>query len=224
MDAPGKPSIRVRGRSFMALVLTPEPPLEDWLAALDVEIGKAATFFVERPVLLDCGLFEAGEVGLLAALPDALAARGIRVIAAENLAAEADFLPAPLSGGRATGDQDIPDPPAPAPPRSLVIDEPVRSGRQIVYPDGDVTVLGSIASGAEVMAGGSIHVYGALRGRAIAGSGGNREARIFCRRMQAELIAIDGFYMTADDMDATLLDGPVSARLEGDQMTMTALD
>ena len=58
------------------------------------------------------------------------------------------------------------------------------------FPKGDVTVLGAIASGAEVVAGGSIHVYGALRGRAMAGADGNRDARIFCSRLEAELLAI----------------------------------
>ena len=61
--------------------------------------------------------------------------------------------------------------------------------------------MGSVASGAEVIAGGSIHVYGTLRGRAIAGLTGNSRARIFCRKLEAELLAIDGVYQTADDMD-----------------------
>ena len=63
-----------------------------------------------------------------------------------------------------------------------------------------MTVLGSVASGAEVIAGGSIHIYGTLRGRAIAGSTGNARARIFCRKLEAELLAIDGLYRTAEDM------------------------
>ena len=85
---------------------------------------------------------------------------------------------------------------------SLLIDQPVRSGQSIVFEKGDVTIVGSVASGAEVIAGGSIHVYGTLRGRAIAGLAGNTRARIFCRRLEAELLAIDGVYQTADDMDA----------------------
>ena len=99
-----------------------------------------------------------------------------------------------------------------------MIDEPVRSGQSVIFPSGDVTVIGSVASGAEVIAGGSIHVYGALRGRAVAGVAGNPRARIFCRRLEAELVAIDGFYRTADDMDAALRGRAVQAWLEGDSM------
>jgi septum site-determining protein MinC len=80
----------------------------------------------------------------------------------------------------------------------LVIDHSVRSGQTISHP-GDVTIVGSVASGAEIVAGGSIHVYGALRGRAVAGSGGDGRARVFARRFEAELVAIDGHYRTAED-------------------------
>jgi septum site-determining protein MinC len=78
----------------------------------------------------------------------------------------------------------------------------VRSGQSIFFPEGDVTIVGSVASGAEVVAGGSIHVYGTLRGRAMAGTAGNASARIFCSKLEAELIAIDGYYKTAEDMES----------------------
>lgn len=117
--------------------------------------------------------------------------------------------------------------PAPAPiiarAASLVHDKPVRSGQSVIFPDGDITILGSVASGSEVVAGGSIHIYGALRGRAIAGSTGNPAARIFCNKLEAELIAIDGLYRTAEDMDPQYRSRPVQAWLEGETMTMAAL-
>jgi septum site-determining protein MinC len=111
----------------------------------------------------------------------------------------------------------------PARSASLVHDKPVRSGQSVVFPDGDVTILGSVASGSEVVAGGSIHIYGTLRGRAIAGSTGNPTARIFCNKLEAELIAIDGLYRTADEMDPQYRSRPVQAWLEGETMTMAAL-
>ena len=86
----------------------------------------------------------------------------------------------------------------------MLIESPIRSGQSVIFPYGDVTVLGSVASGAEIVAGGSIHIYGTLRGRAIAGSTGNARARIFCSRNEAELLAIDGYYQTAEDMDPNL--------------------
>jgi septum site-determining protein MinC len=107
---------------------------------------------------------------------------------------------------------------------ALVLDQPIRSGQSVVFERGDVTVLGSVASGAEVMAGGSVHIYGTLRGRAIAGLGGNSAARIFCSKLQAELLAIDGVYQTADDMPAKILGKPVQVWLDGEQMKITVLD
>ena len=99
--------------------------------------------------------------------------------------------------------------------------------RVIDYPDGDVTVIGSVSSGAEIVAGGSIHVYGTLRGRALAGTAGDPSARIFCRRFQPELVAINGSYRLADNFAAELADlrdRPVQARLEGTKMSITPLD
>ena len=98
---------------------------------------------------------------------------------------------------------------------SLVVTEPVRSGQSLFFPEGDVTIIGSVASGAEVVAGGSIHVYGTLRGRALAGTTGNSAARIFCRKLEAELMAIDGFYLTAEDMEPDLRGRAVQVWLEG---------
>ena len=89
-------------------------------------------------------------------------------------------------------------------------------------------MIGSVASGSEVIAGGSIHVYGALRGRAIAGllgPGANgARPRIFCRKLQAELLAIDGVYKTADEINASLQGRAVQAWLDGDELRVAALD
>jgi septum site-determining protein MinC len=117
---------------------------------------------------------------------------------------------------------------APAPmktkePQSLMIEDPVRSGQTIVFIEGDITVLGSVGSGAEVVAGGSIHIYGTLRGRAMAGASGNARARIFCHRVEAELLAIDTYYKTADDIDDSLRRGPAQAWLEGSTLKISAM-
>jgi septum site-determining protein MinC len=104
------------------------------------------------------------------------------------------------------------------------VESPVRSGQAIFHPDGDVTVLGSVGSGAEVMAGGSIHIYGTLRGRAMAGTSGNRQARIFCRQLEAELLAIDGCYRTAEDLDPELRTKPVQAWLADETLFIAEID
>jgi septum site-determining protein MinC len=106
----------------------------------------------------------------------------------------------------------------------LLIETPIRSGQSIVFPNGDVTVLGSVSSGAEIVAGGSIHVYGALRGRAMAGSAGNTRARIFCNKNEAELISIDGYYRTAEQIDASLRSRPTQCWLEDRVLSIAALN
>ncbi len=218
----------------MALVLAPELPLDDWLTALDAQIERAPTFFEGRPVIVDLATLPREQPDV-AGLLHALERRGIHIIGTEGAhpswaGIEAWGRPLPNAGkpGKPIEIPDEPRPSAAAPevhePTSLVVAEPVRSGQSIVFERGDVTILGSVASGAEVMAGGSVHIYGALRGRAIAGLAGNSGARVFCRKLQAELVAIDGVYQTADDMPAALIGKPVQAWLDGEQMKMTALD
>ena len=106
----------------------------------------------------------------------------------------------------------------------MLIEGPVRSGQSVIFPEGDVTVLGSVGSGAEVIAGGSIHIYGPLRGRAIAGINGDASARIFCRRVEAEFLAINSYYKTADDIADDLRSQPAQAWLEGKMLRISSIN
>jgi septum site-determining protein MinC len=212
----------------MAFVLSPDAPLRDWLAELDAQIERSATFFAGRPIVVDLSSIPKDDPGL-DTLFDALQARGIRVIGAEGadgLTPAIQSAGGPLLGGRPTGlyevPEDPPDAPPPPEPSSMVIDAPIRSGQTILFPPGDLTVNGSVASGAEIIAGGSIHVYGVLRGRAIAGVTGNAAARIFCTKLDAELISIDGLYMTAEDMDR-FRGKSIQARLDGSSIIITEI-
>jgi septum site-determining protein MinC len=214
----------------MALVLAPEPPVEDWLDALDAQVRRSPSFFDGRPVVLDLAALPSEQPDV-AGLLRRLNGRGIRIIGTEGAHASwqglEQWAPLHASGTRPARQIDVPDEPRPAPTHdanSLLIDQPVRSGQSIVFERGDVTIVGSVASGAEVIAAGSVHVYGALRGRAIAGLTGNHAARIFCRRLEAELLAIDGVYQTADDMAAALRGKPVQAWLAGEVMKLATFD
>jgi len=222
--------MRFRGRSYMAFALAPEPPVADWLGEIDEWIRSSAGFFVGRPVVLDLAAVSLSSAGI-AHLISELAARDIRVMGIENVDAATlgPGLPPVLKGGRAA---NVPEPsaatPASAPEskevHSLVLEVPVRSGQSVVFPTGDVTVLGSIASGAEVVAGGSVHVYGTLRGRALAGCNGNRSARILCRKLEAELLAIDGYYRAADDIAPALRGRPVQAWLDDTAVSVVEIE
>lgn len=91
---------------------------------------------------------------------------------------------------------------------------PVRSGQQVYAENRDLTVLTAVGAGAEVIADGSIHIYGALRGRALAGAQGNASARIFCREFHAELVAVAGHYKVLEDIPAGLRGKPVQVWLD----------
>ena len=106
---------------------------------------------------------------------------------------------------------------------TLMIKAPIRSGQAIMHAHGDVIVLGSVASGSEIVAAGSIHVYGTLRGRASAGALGNTSARIFCRRNEAELLSVDGWYITAEEMEGVSRGKPVQAFLDGEGLRVETL-
>lgn len=209
----------------MAFVIAPEAPLAGWLAELDGQIKRSPGFFEARPVILDFAGINAATEGVASLFTD-LEARGLSVIDVENAGdvPGADPWKRPLVGGRPAGEVEIAEPPPPPPPEtSIIIDEPVRSGQSIIFPKGDVTVLGHVGSGAEILAGGSIHIYGALRGRAVAGALGTAKARIFCRQLEAELVSIDGFYKTADDMDPALRGQAAQITLEGDKIVVSGL-
>jgi septum site-determining protein MinC len=227
-----RPSFKFRGGSFHALVVRPESPLEAWLADVDVLLARSPGFFAGKSVVVDVsGLSLTKQVFL--GLLDELSRRDIRILGVEGAnPADVDGRVPSLVRGQAdrpdtAGAPAVQSPaPAPAPPpvSSLLIDAPVRSGQAIVHPDGDVTIVGSVSSGAEIIAAGSIHVYGTLRGRVLAGAYGNQRARIFCRRLDAELIAIDGHYIVADEVEPHLRKAPIQAWLEGDELKIITMN
>jgi septum site-determining protein MinC len=223
--------VRLRGRSYVAFVFAPTVPIVDWLSEIDETVSRSPGFFVGKPVVLDLSAVDISRPAISHLLLS-LEKRNIRVLGIEGVAATslASNMPPLLSGGRSCA-VALPNPEkgetksaAAQPPTSLLLDSPVRSGQSIIFPEGDVTVVGSVSSGAEIVAGGSIHIYGALRGRAMAGINGNSAARIYCQKIEAELLAIDGFYRTAEEFDAALRNRPAQAWLEGETLRITPLN
>lgn len=106
----------------------------------------------------------------------------------------------------------------------LIQRAPVRSGQQVYADNRDLTVLSAVGAGAEVIADGSIHIYGPLRGRALAGAQGNEDARIFCREFHAELVAVAGHYKVLEDIPKELRGKAVQVWLEQGQLKLAALD
>jgi septum site-determining protein MinC len=224
--------LRFRGRSYVAFVFSPVVPIAGWLEEIDATLSRSPGFFVGKPVVLDLSGVDLSQAAI-AHLVVSLAERNIRVLGIEGVSAEliTAAMPPLLSGGRvcAVEQSEPADQPAAKPaempqPKSLLLETPVRSGQSIVFADGDVTVLGSVGSGAEIVAGGSIHIYGTLRGRAMAGVNGNSAARIYCQKIEAELLAIDGYYRTAEDINDILRNRPIQAWLDGNMMKISPLN
>ena len=227
---PTRQLVRLRGRSYVAFVFSPVVPIVEWLAEIDATLARSPGYFVGKPIVLDLAAVDLSS-SAIAHLVGSLNERSIRVLGIEGVDEErlAANMPPLLTGGRAcviTRNEPAqkPEPEAKPKPNSLLLESPVRSGQSIVFMEGDVTVLGSVGSGAEIVAGGSIHIYGTLRGRAMAGVNGNSNARIYCQRIEAELLAIDGYYQTAEEIDDTLRNRPAQSWLQGDTMKITPLN
>jgi len=221
-----------RPRSYMAFAITPQAPIMDWLAELDASLERSEAFFAGQHLALDLSAVKLSS-NAIAQLVANLEERNIRIVGIEGVdpAKWQPGLPPVLRGCQALRTAE-PARAAPAvdrrtekkQPASLLIEDSVRSGQSVVFLEGDVTVLGSVGWGAEILAGGSIHVYGTLRGRALAGASGNARARIFCHRVEAELLAIDSYYKTAEEIEDGLRCRPAQAWLEGERLHISAMN
>lgn len=153
---------------------------------------------------------EAGAARTSAALP---AAVSTAVSAATSMPQEPPPSAAPETAA-----------PLPRGPRCVVIDRPLRSGQQVYARDADLVVLGLVSHGAEVIADGSVHVYGALRGRAIAGAKGDAEARVYAQSLEAELLAVAGVFRTSEKpLPPEVAGKPAQVRLEGERLVFEPL-
>jgi len=245
-DAP----FQLRGNNFTMMVLkliAPDEPT--FFPQLISKIRQAPNFFRNAPVVLDLEdlapehgpadfvdfvvslrqhqLIPVGIQGGTREQQDAAFEAGLTVLPAAKPSREPERefqRPAP---GRAPTD--------PLPPRTpqqpaaefqkttMVITEPVRSGRQVYAARGDLIVLGPVSPGAEVLADGNIHVYGSLRGRALAGISGDASARIFCQSLEAELVSIAGLYRVSEDLEGSVFKKPVHIYLDDGYLRMDPL-
>ena len=207
-------------------------------AAVVVDFGGLARTpdLATARALLD-GLRDAGVLPVALAYGtsenDALAQQlGLPLLAkfrAQYERADGDALapPAPAAKPATRPAQAEPAPAKPVPAQGepgLMQTAPVRSGQQVYAENRDLTVLTTVGAGAEVIADGSIHIYGALRGRALAGAQGNEKARIFCREFHAELVAVAGHYKVLEDIPKELRGKPVQIWLDNEELRIAALD
>ncbi len=237
----------VQGAVFTVMVvragLLHDPAFE---AELAEQIRRSPRFFLNAPVVLD--LREASEFTTAAEFTEAkdlLRRYTLTLVGVQNarpaqteaaaFAGLAGFAPNSTHPRRARPADPLPprappaaSPPPPSPQPELVaaaktrlITQPVRSGSQIYARGADLVVVAPVSPGAEIIADGNIHVYGPLRGRALAGAAGDVEARIFCSRFEAELVSIAGHYLVSEQMPPEQRGFPVQIALVDDRLTIT---
>ena len=217
---------QLRGQSMTIMVLklfdAADPNL---FAMLQAKIGQAPNFFRHAPVVLDLadcpgasvnfatlvpglkklGLLPVGIQGGAVDIQSAAATAGLGVFRTSRpQQASQSALNVEPEPQRASSHAQVQQPAGGDEgefTNTLIITEPVRSGRQIYAARGDLIVLAPVSAGAELLADGSIHVYSSLRGRALAGLSGDPNARIFTHSLEAELISIGGLYRVAEDIE-----------------------
>jgi septum site-determining protein MinC len=216
-------------------------------AILDELTGKVATvpqFFRQTAICLDLAELD-GEPGVaeMRGVIEAIRRCGMLVVGFAEGAVSADlaknmslpmiagFRPqnaAPRAPAAAASVPTLAPAPAPAPaPQALpalIHTQPVRSGQRLYARDRDLIVTASVGAAAEVMADGCVHIYGALRGRAMAGVRGDTAARVFAREFHAELVAVAGVFKVFEQLPADLAGRPVQALLDGEELRFARLD
>ncbi|MBN6149413.1 septum site-determining protein MinC [Xanthomonas sp. AmX2] len=207
-------------------------------------VQRAPKLFGRAAVIIDFGgLAQAPDTATARALLEGLREAGVLPVAlaygTREIEALSEQLGLPLLAkfraqyeridGGAPAAAPAPVSPPPPPPAPAARPQPgrlqktaVRSGQQLYAENCDLTVVATVGAGAEVISDGSIHIYGTLRGRALAGAQGNTEARIFCRDFHAELVAIAGHYKVLDDIPKELRGKAVQVWLEQDQIKIAA--
>lgn len=221
------------------------------VAALEQRMRDAGSFFENEPVVVDANHIDKpiDWPALIQALKDH-SLHPVGVVAQDANLQEAQRCglvmvdlanPAPRPTSAPVADKDVPvvappaanEAPASPPaqpaipevaPAAMVINRQLRSGQRIYARNTDLIVIGVVSQGAEIIADGNIHVYGPLRGKAMAGARGDTSARIFTTQLDPELLAIAGVYRVIETrLDPSLLNQPTIVQLDDDQLKITAL-
>ncbi len=233
-----QPALTIRGASFTLQVAhLADTDLARVEAELAAKVAQAAGLFRDAPIVID--LQEVQESDLdVRGLARVLRSHGMVPVAIRNgsaahhAAAQAAglalLLPGPRRSQPAPPPASAPTPPPPSPAsagkpapasRTRLVTQPVRSGQRVFNPNGDLVVVAPVNTGAEVLAAGNVHVYGPLRGRAMAGVNGDEQARILTTCMEAELVAIAGVYRSIEsDLPAEIREKPAQVFLRGERL------
>lgn len=208
------------------------PDLHELKTQLLEKIKQAPNFFQHAPIVLDLKIANQPNMSIdFAGLKAMLQSINLIPVGIRNAAQ--DQIQLAMQSGFAIL-RDTPDPREKdklqtnnAPPAktfaSKIVTLPVRSGQRIYAPDGDLIVLNHVGHGAELIADGNIHIYGALRGRALAGVNGNQKARIFCQSLEAELVSVAGSYKMSEDIERQAWKIAAQIYIKDDRLQITPL-
>lgn len=184
------------------------------------QLDTAPDFAAIKQVFAQLQLVLVGVCGASPALKKAAHAAGLAALQAPKSAKAQDSQKAAPA---ATSQPAQPVPPTVQPAENRTIEQNIRSGQQIYVKGGDLIIQGTVGAGAEVIADGNIHIYGALRGKAIAGASGDQSKKIYCYNMQPELISIAGNYWLSDTLQGDYWGKPACIGLQDGQLQLTEL-
>ncbi|HEY0940430.1 MAG TPA: septum site-determining protein MinC [Steroidobacter sp.] len=238
VEAAREPAVEIRfGQVGLAQVRLRTVDAGTILDELTGRVAAAPQFFERTAVCLDLSALEKEpSTSEMRAVFDAVRRAGMLAVGLAHGTAEVDALARSLDvpvltqfrvQGKASPVPVAKEPPKPAPPPTdapvlhpptLMQHQPVRSGQRVYARHSDLVVTSTVGAGAEVIADGCVHIYGPLRGRAVAGARGEVTARVFCQEFHAELISIAGVFRVFETLPPELVGKPVQAWLDGDDL------
>lgn len=217
-----KPSLELKGSSFTLSVLhINHTDLNKVGAELDSKLAIAPQFFLGAPLVVNLSAITDPDYNL-AGLKDLLISRELVIVgitsAPSAIANQAKELGLAIikSGKQSSSQPQLPK-------TTKIVKQNIRSGQQVYAQNGDLIIIGAVGNGAEVIADGSIHIYGSLRGKAMAGAGGDINAVIVAQTLDAELVSIAGQYWLTENLQAHASIKSGCIRLDGDSLTVEAL-
>jgi len=217
-----KPSLELKGASFTLSVLhINSSDLQAVMTELDSKLAQAPQFFLGAPLVVNLSAIQHDSLNL-SALKDLLISRQLVIVgitgATTVLSKQAkDLGLAIVKAGKQSST------PPPAPRQTKIVKQNIRSGQQVYAKNGDLIIFGAVGNGAEVIADGSIHIYGALRGKAMAGAAGDTSAGIIAHSLEAELVSIAGQYWLAENLQQHSSDKSGCIRLDGESLMVESL-
>ena len=221
--------VELKGSSFTLSVVhlhNSEP--EIIREALGEKVRQAPAFLQNAPVVLNVATLPEDADWLM--IQQVVTEAGLRVVGisgvqndTQKLSVQAAGLPL-LTEGKVKAAKTVAPPPAPSVAKTRIISNPIRTGQQIYARNCDLIVTSHVSAGAELIADGNIHIYGMMRGRALAGASGDTESQIFCTQLAAELVSIAGQYWLSERIPTTFYEHSARLFLKDNILTIESLN